>query len=509
MLGLQPGELVGRSVFDVYKDYPDILHKIRRSLAGESIAASVAIGQAEFETLYTPIRDGSGEVVGVIGVASDITDRKRAEDALRESEKLYKSLIEQSTDAMYLLQGERLIFVNRAWEELFGYTAAEVLRPEFDLLSIVAPESRAVVEERLRRYLSGEPAPGRYELHGMRRDGSLVDLDVSIAELEWKGRPAVQGTYRDITERKRTEESIRQSQKAESLGILAGGIAHDFNNLLQAMLGQTSLALSRLAEGSPAYNNVSKAEHAAQRAAELTRQLLAYAGKGKFNVRSLDLNALLTENLRFLELAIPKGLTLQEELTKDLPLIDADAGQIQQVVMNLIINASEAVGDKAGKVLLRTSVETITAQTMHSWTRATGPLVPGEYVLLEVTDNGVGMAPETLRKIFDPFFTTKVTGRGLGLSAVIGIVKGHHGGLRVESESGRGTSFKLVFPVSDNQRTEAAAGESQPAPQRYRGCVQTRGSRPWWHQAGRKASDCIKLTQRKLTSSFSISRCPV
>ncbi|MCX6133311.1 MAG: PAS domain S-box protein [Ignavibacteriales bacterium] len=470
-LGLKPGEVVGKSVYDVYREFPEALDQIRRALAGEAVAGVVSIGPIVFETHYTHLHNSSGEIVGAIGVAMDVTARRRAEEALQESEKMYKSLIEQSSDPVYMLQNDRLMFVNRAWEELFGYSSAEALSEGFSLLSIVAPESRIVVEERLRRYHSGETAPSRYELRGMRRDGSYVDLDVSVAYLEWKGRPAIQGMYRDITERKRAEEAIRHSQKTESLGVLAGGIAHDFNNLLQAMLGQTSLAMSRIPKDSPAFGNVSKAEHAAHRAAELTRQLLAYSGKGKFDVRPLDLNVLLKENLRFLELAIPKGLTLHEDLAMDLPLIDADAGQLQQVVMNLIINASEAVGDRSGKIFLRTSVETIIPRAVDQWTRATGALTPGEFVLLEVSDDGVGMAAETLRKIFDPFFTTKVTGRGLGLSAVIGIVKGHHGGLRVESEAGRGTSFKIIFPVSADQRPVPVSGSERAALQRYKGCV--------------------------------------
>ena len=470
-LGLKSGAVLGRSVFDLFENNPKVIACIRRALAGEVLTEIVVAGSSVFEMYYAPRVDKSGEIVGVVGVGRDITDRKKAEDALLESERMYKTLVEQSADPVYVVQNGRFVFVNRAWEELFGYTSAEATADGFLIVSLVAPDHRQLVEERLRRYDTGEDVSPRYEMRGMKRDGSLVDLDVSIAKIDWKGRPAIQGVYRDFTERHREEETKLHLQKTESLGILAGGIAHDFNNLLQGMLGQTSLALTRIPNDSKAYDNVAKAEQAARRAAELTRQLLAYSGKGRFNVRPLDLNVLIRENLRFLELAFPKGITLRDDLAASLPLVNADSGQIQQVVMNLIINASEAVGEMSGKILLRTSVETITAQTADLWTRATGTLVPGEYVLLEVTDNGVGMAPETLRKIFDPFFTTKVTGRGLGLSAVIGIVKGHHGGLRVESESGRGTSFKLVFPVSNNQRTEPASGENQSALQRYKGCV--------------------------------------
>ena len=470
-LGLKPGEVVGMPITKVYGDYPDIIAGNRRALAGEPTHQTLTMGSLVLDAWYTPMRDSAGIVSGVIGVAIDVTDRKRAEDAVRESERMHKTLIEQSTDPIYVIQDNRLVFVNRAWEETFGFSNAEAMSDGFNLLSIVGPESRAIVAERLNRYSTSGSAAPRYEMRGMRFDGTFLDLDVSIAKIDWKGKPAIQGIYRDITERKKGEEAIRQSQKTESLGILAGGIAHDFNNLLQAMLGQTSLALTRLPQGSPAYNNVAKAESAAQRAAELTRQLLAYSGRGKFDVRPIDLNALIHENLHFLELAIPKGVTLQENLAADLPLINADAGQIQQVVMNLIINASEAIGERAGQILLRTSVETILPEQIDQWTRVTGSLTSGQVVQLEVSDNGVGMTPETLRKIFDPFFTTKVTGRGLGLSAVIGIVKGHFGGLRVESEAGHRTTFKIVFPVSSETRDATASASRTAHPAKYEGCV--------------------------------------
>ncbi|HTY38087.1 MAG TPA: PAS domain S-box protein, partial [Bacteroidota bacterium] len=470
-LGLKPGQIVGASVYDVYKDHPDVIDQVRRALEGETVVSTTLVGAVAFETYYTQTFDDAGGVSGLIGVGTDVTERLQAEEALRESERMYKTLIEQSSDPVYMIQDGRLVFVNHRWEEMFGYSSAEVTSPGFNILSIIAPESRVLVDKRLRSYARRETVPMRYEMKGMKRDGTILELDVSVADIEWKGKPAFQGIYRDITDQKRAEETTRHQQKTESLGILAGGIAHDFNNLLQSILGQTSLALSRLPKDTPAFSNVSKAEQTAKRAAELTRQLLAYSGKGKFNVRPLDLNALIRENLHFLELAIPKGVTLEENLEPSLPYIEADAGQIQQVVMNLIINASEAVGERTGRILLATSVETIPFDAVDNWTRATGTLTPGEFVKLEVVDNGVGMAADTLRKIFDPFFTTKVTGRGLGLSAVIGIVKGHHGGLRVESEAGRGTSFKLVFPVSASRPEAVATAEKKTGSRRYKGCV--------------------------------------
>jgi signal transduction histidine kinase/DNA-binding response OmpR family regulator len=269
----------------------------------------------------------------------------------------------------------------------------------------------------------------------------------------------------EFAERKQAEEALRQAQKMESLGILAGGVAHDFNNLLVAILGQTSLALMRLAPESPARISVEKAVAAAERAAGLTGQLLAYTGRGQLQVRPMRLNALVEENLGLLAVAIPKHVRLRTELADGLPLIQADPVQLQQVLMNLIINAAEAIGDRPGLVTVGTGICNLTPADRHFWLYTGRPLSAGCYVTLRVQDDGSGMGPEMLPRVFDPFFTTKFTGRGLGLAVVLGIVKGHQGGLHVESAPGAGTTFHLVFPAFGPEDSAAcpAAGAS-PAP---------------------------------------------
>ncbi|HFQ94345.1 MAG TPA: response regulator, partial [Anaerolineae bacterium] len=231
-------------------------------------------------------------------------------------------------------------------------------------------------------------------------------------------------------------------------GVLAGGVAHDFNNLLVAMLGQTSLALAKMRAESPARRHVEKAVKAAERAADLTQKMLAYSGRGHFEVRPLNLNALIEENLHLFEVSIPKNVSLRSELADDLPLIEADAGQMQQVVMNLIVNGAEAIGEHPGRVLVVTGVEEVGEADGRIPQYTAAQLAPGRYVTLEVHDNGSGMDAETKARIFDPFFSTKQTGHGLGLAAVSGIMRGHKGGIRVYSEVGQGTTFKLLFPVS-------------------------------------------------------------
>jgi nitrogen-specific signal transduction histidine kinase/CheY-like chemotaxis protein len=254
----------------------------------------------------------------------------------------------------------------------------------------------------------------------------------------------------DITEKVQAQAALNQAQRLESLGLLAGGVAHDFNNLLVAMLSQTSLALAKLPEAHIAKTHIVKAVNAADRAADLTRQMLAYSGRGQFEVKPLDLNKLIQENLHLFRTAVSKNVQITSDLDDDLPLIEADSGQMQQVVMNLILNAAQATAAQSGVVNVSTNIERL-SENQIAWQYGQKPLPAGNYVTLCVQDTGQGMDEETLAKIFDPFFTTKKTGRGLGLSAVLGIIRGHNGGLRVCSEPGKGTTFQLYFPaVSDS-----------------------------------------------------------
>jgi len=259
---------------------------------------------------------------------------------------------------------------------------------------------------------------------------------------------------RDITERKkaeeernRLEEQVRHAQKLESLGVLAGGIAHDFNNLLMAILGYTELALANLPPGSQIRPNLEEVEKAARRAADLCRQMLAYSGKGRFVIENLDLGEIVKEMSDMLAMSISKKAVLRYRLSPDLPRVEADAAQIRQVVMNLIINASEAIGDTSGVISLSTGL--MDCDRAYLREVAGGDELPeGRYIFLEVTDTGTGMDKATQEKIFDPFFTTKFTGRGLGLAAVLGIVRGHRGAIKVYSETGKGSTFKVLLPAA-------------------------------------------------------------
>lgn len=272
----------------------------------------------------------------------------------------------------------------------------------------------------------------------------------------------------DITERKsaenkrlQLERQMQETQKLESLGVLAGGIAHDFNNLLTVILGNASLALDELPPNSDARDSLEAIEHTALRAAELCRQMLAYSGKGRFVIEPIQFGTLIGEMVSLLKASISKKAILNLNLRESLPALRGDPSQIRQIVMNLVINASEALGEHAGAITLSTglmdgSPERLAAAYLDE------QLAEGPYVWLEVADTGCGMDPETQRRIFEPFFTTKFTGRGLGLSAVLGIVRGHQGALKVHSEPGKGTTFKVLFPAAPQDKpTLPRQGETQ------------------------------------------------
>ena len=267
-------------------------------------------------------------------------------------------------------------------------------------------------------------------------------------------------------ERQRLEAQIQHAQKLESLGVLAGGIAHDFNNLLTGILGNADLALMDLAPDSPAYASLTEIKATAQRAADLSRQMLAYSGKGSFVIEPIDLNQVVREMGHLMEVSISKKAVLRYELSDDLPAIIGDATQIRQVIMNLITNASDAIGDDEGVISIRSGTE----ECDHDYLGGcylNEQLPEGLYVYLEVTDDGCGMDRDTMQRIFDPFFTTKFTGRGLGLASTLGIVRGHHGTVRVKSEPGRGTRFRVLLPASQIRREELA--RPKVAPQRWSG----------------------------------------
>jgi len=396
-----------------------------------------------------------------------IAERKRAEKALRESEKKYRRLHESMTEAFVSVDmNGRIWESNRAFQSMVGYSEEELRQLTYP---DITPEKwhtleKSVVEEQI--LVQGHA--DSYEKEYRKRDGTVfpVELNTFLIRNE-AGNPAgMWAIVRDITERKKIEEErrkievrMREVQKLESLGVLAGGIAHDFNNLLMAVLGRADLALLSLSEDSPAYEHVEEIIRASHRASELCQQMLAYSGKGRFVVKRHDLSEIVREMGQMLDVSVSKNALIRYYLADNLPAVEADATQIRQVVMNLIINASDALDEMRGIITITTGVAQCDEAFLAESCYLDDKLPGGTYVYLEVSDTGCGMDPETQSRIFDPFFSRKFTGRGLGLAAVLGIVRGHKGAIKVSSEAGKGTTFKILLPAVDWKPGDKAKSE--------------------------------------------------
>jgi signal transduction histidine kinase/ActR/RegA family two-component response regulator len=302
-----------------------------------------------------------------------------------------------------------------------------------------------------------------------RLEEKVAQRTAELKRINQNLRQEISERKRQAKERRKLEAQFQQTQKLESLGVLAGGIAHDFNNLLMVILGNTDLALLELEEEQMVYDNVKDIKTAALRATELAKQMLAYSGHGKFVIQSTNLNEIVESMSQLLRSSIGRKTELKTRFAPDLPHIQADTTQLHQIIMNLITNASEAIGDNSGSINVTTGAQYCSQEDLaKTWLNEELPA--GTYVYLQVTDTGSGMDKETLIKIFDPFFTTKFTGRGLGLAAVLGIVRGHHGALTVTSRPGQGTQFTVYFPAS-HQASPPPSPTRQPAPWQSEGTI--------------------------------------
>ncbi len=361
-------------------------------------------------------------------------------------------------------EGNRL-YVNETFCRFTGWSREEVM-------AFKAWKSTPSLNEKSFRKLWDQiKASGAetFDLELLTHDGTLKPVEINASYLNFGGREAVCTISRDVSVRRAAEEELQkmqqqlqETQKLESLGVLAGGIAHDFNNLLTGVLGNAGLARDRLAEKDPLHDQLRQIEIAATRAAELCQQMLAYAGKGHFVVEPVDLSVLVSDTAKLLDLSVAHRAQLDLRLATDLPSVFADGTQLRQIVMNLVLNAAEAINHSDGVITVTTGRIQIDAELLSS-TRIVADLSEGDGVYLEVSDNGCGMDSDTLARVFEPFFTTKFTGRGLGLAAVLGIVRSHHGALDVQSEIGRGTRFRLVLPAYDSPGA-AKAGTVSPFP---------------------------------------------
>jgi PAS domain S-box-containing protein len=438
----------------------------------------------------SPMFDSEGNVIAAFGIARDITqfrqaeealkrahdnletrvaertqdlltaneqlkqgigERKQAEEALRESEEKYSTLVENSLTGIYIDCDGKIVFANRRFAEMYGYSRQELVGMES--WRLVYPDDRALTDQIRAKRMKGEKAPRVYEARGLTKDGETIWIVRRNTRIEYQGRPAVLGNIVDTTGHKRAEEEknelqaqLQQAQRMEAIGTLAGGIAHDFNNLLMGIQGNVSLMYLDMDPAHLYYERLKNIEKQVRSGSRLTSHLLGYARKGKYEIMPINLNQLAVETCETF-IRTKKHITVDRELAEDLFAIDADPSQIEQVLLNLCVNATDAMPDGGDLI-----VKTMNTDDKKMKSSLYDPK-PGKYVQLTVTDTGMGMDKKTAEHIFDPFFTTKTRGRGtgLGLASAYGIVKAHSGYIDVKSKQGHGTTFSICLPASENR----------------------------------------------------------
>lgn len=407
------------------------------------------------ETSVIVLREGERHIL--VGLARDATERLRFEQRLVRANERFAALVARMPLGYIAFAPDWIV---REWngsaEKVFGIPAGAAVGRDLRAL-VTTPEQRARLDEIGTRVAAGESS-GMVVQQNKRADGVGIECEwfYTVIRDASGGVESIAAMVRDVSERERLEQELRRAQKLESLGILAGGVAHDFNNFLVTILCNASMLTERLPAGSEPARQVQKIVNASRRASELTRQMLTYAGGARLDVQPTDLGTLINEMLDFMRAAIPKNVALRVSGAAELPLIDADSGQLQQVILNLLINGAEAIGDKPGEVLISTDVRTLNPRQLADEFPGF-EAAPGDFVCMRVTDNGCGMTRETAIRIFDPFFTTKFTGRGLGLATILGIVRSHRGAVRVQSELGRGTTFTVALPAGSRRIETRAA----------------------------------------------------
>jgi PAS domain S-box-containing protein len=422
--------------------------KVVVGLANHTILVSRDGREIHIDDSAAPIFDDQGTISGTVLVFHDVTERRKKEELLRQAERQWHTTFDAINNAVCLLDREgRVLQHNRATETLLGKNTDEI-QGHF-CYEVVHGASEPIANCPILRMRHTKRRESIIQKWGDRFLEVVVDPVLTTSQ-EIEGAVHV---ITDITERKRAEDErlelerrLLHSQKLESLGVLAGGIAHDFNNLLTVILGNLELAEMDISDLSPALSSLREAAQATHRAADLTRQMLAYSGRGKFLIKEINLSELVEEMAHLLKVSVSKFATLQLRVNRQLPNIRADVSQVQQIVMNLITNASEAIGDQMGSITVTTGIEDCDT-TYLAQSRLLEKPTPGNYVYVEVADTGCGMDETVQQRLFDPFFTTKFTGRGLGMCAVLGVVRGHQGAIIISSQPTKGTSIRVLFPA--------------------------------------------------------------
>lgn len=452
LLNLTNKEIEGKKCYELIGwDKPcencTISQTYREKLPASMVRYEESLG-VWFDIRFYPIMDESGNVTKVIEHMRDITEAKRAEEALRESEEKYRLLVENSNDAIFIIQNRKIKFANPKARELTDFVGADQSSNRFLLDRYIYPEQRNRVINWYYGKLRGENLSDTHSFKAVNKYGEEIWVELSVVPVNWEGKPAALNFLRDMTMQKRLEAQVQQSQRMESIGTLAGGIAHDFNNLLMGIQGSASVMLLDIKPDHSHYENIKLIERCIKSGAKLTQQLLGFARRGKYVVTPCNLNEIVNRTSLIFG-HTRKEITIHIKQNKDLRTVNVDMGQIEQVLLNIYINAWQAMPD-GGDLYIETDNVTLDARYNKTKLYRTSP---GKYVKVSITDNGTGMDKKTLKRIFEPFFTTRHmgTGTGLGLASAYGIIKNHKGVINCYSELGHGTTFNIYLPISSSE----------------------------------------------------------
>jgi PAS domain S-box-containing protein len=450
-LGWVPEDLLGKTIDEVLVGRPDVIGNYRAALGGEpqSIDYTSQNGERDFWLQVVPLRRDS-EIFGVMAIAQDVTERRSTSRQLRQATEEFESAFRYSAIGMALVDLDgRWLRVNKSVCELVGYREHELLSLSFQ--DITHPSDLDADLALLDQLIVGEIDSYQMEKRYIRKDGSIVPALLSVSLIrDENGAPVrfvsqIQDRTNDA-QRRELEKELAERRRADSLNVLAGGVAHDFNNLLVGILGHTSMALGEASEGSSVQRHLKQIESSARAVAAITDQMLAFSGNAWRELDDVDLGEHARElHERFH--ASDGRVTVQVSPAPDVPRVRADRGQLRRITANLVDNALEALGEAGGTVSISTGALHVTRMALDSYSIG-ATATPGFFAFLDVADDGVGMSEEVRQRMFEPFFSTKFQGRGLGLAAVEGLVRGHGGAIAVQSAPGSGTRVRILFPAA-------------------------------------------------------------
>ena len=482
-LGLQPGQVIGQSIFHLYSNYPLIIRDARRALAGEEFScfAELADVGLSFETHWSPICGKDGRPAGAIGVAVDISERSTNERARNEAETLYQNLVEQLSAVTYIAElglESEWRFVSPQIEKLLGYSPVEWLADAKNWIQHVHPEDVETVKTAEEATLSGYSFRAEYRL--FKRDGGMLWVNDSGSLVRGSdGQQLLHGVLVDITDQKQLQSRVEQTERMEAVGQLASGVAHDFNNLLTIIKGYSSLLMERNPDGRDGHA-AKEIRQAADRAASLTHQLLAFSRKQTLQPRVLDVNTVVWGLEAMLRRLLTENVDLVIRTSPDIGFVKADPVQMEQVLINLVVNARDAM-PKGGRLIIATE-----GCAGRKDLGDKEKIFASPYATLSVSDTGIGMDAVTRARIFEPFFTTKEIGKGtgLGLATVYGIIKQSNGHIEVESEPGKGSTFRISLPSVEHVATPPKKPMKSDTPKRGTGTILLAEDEPLLRELG-------------------------